>query len=909
MSRYLWALLSLWTAVSSFALDAPASLTATTMSASRVDLSWTAVVDADRYEVERSVAFNVWSPVGEALTNAFSDTGVAAGNAYLYRVRAADGVVLSSYGAPAIASTFAFTDDPIVPGLLRPKTAHVTELRTVANTIRTLAGLSAGSYGETIVSGVVVKAPHILELRTALNPARAALGLPALAYAKTLVSGVTPIRAVDVVELRAGATGRSAQFWSSVGAMAGVQSLAGRAATILAGTSGNGVYQSTDHGQNFSQANTGLATLNVGAVAIADDGSWLAGLGGGSVHRSTNGGTSWAPAGASPPQNVTTLLIAKDGVYAASCNGISFTTDFATWIPRNNGLTNVCVSSMAVAPDGDLFAGTVDGVFRSQDGGGSWTAVNTGLSSPNVHAVAVDALGRVFAATHAGGVFVSSNDGANWSASLLPAADIFALFLDPTDELFAGGEGNGASVFRSSDSVAWSSAHDRLPRATKINAFGATSRYRFVALDGSVFRAPGEFRLHGLNFGPYLTESVGTFLSEEEVKKRMQVLRGDAKWVRNFGMNGGLEKTGLIAHRLGLKAALSAHITGNATNDAAEITSLINAANAGEADLLIVGSEIIRKREACGSCNFACTEGCVTDSQLIAYIDQVEAGINNPAFLVGTAELHDRLLNHPGVMNAGTVVLANYYPWFHGIAVEHAVETLDDWHQLIVAAAGGRPVVVSETGWPSAGTQRGDAIPNETNAAFYFSNFVSWARSQRVPYFYFEAFDESWKSGEPDGVGTHWGLRTTAAALKPGMDATLAGDTIADNWSGLALIGGLGTPSIDFTNVPPYGNTTQLLRGTVAHIRPAEYRIAVYINVAGGWWTKPEFANPLTTIYADGTWTCDIVTGGSDQNATQIAAFVIPVGYDPPQLDGDAQIPQQLYDDAPVEIVHPRPPP
>ena len=48
---------------------------------------------------------------------------------------------------------------------------------------------------------------------------------------------------------------------------------------------------------------------------------------------------------------------------------------------------------------------------------------------------------------------------------------------------------------------------------------------------------------------------------------------------------------------------------------------------------------------------------------------------------------------------------------------------------------------------------------------------------------------------------------------------------------------------------------------------------------------------PLTPLRTDGSWTCDITTGGLDEQATQIAAFVVPQDYSPPQLGGQTELP------------------
>jgi hypothetical protein len=290
--------------------------------------------------------------------------------------------------------------------------------------------------------------------------------------------------------------------------------------------------------------------------------------------------------------------------------------------------------------------------------------------------------------------------------------------------------------------------------------------------------------------------------------------------------------------------------------------------------------------------------GDVSESALIAYMNRVRAAV--PGIRVSTADTYDVLLAHPNVIVASDVVLPNYYPYWQGIAVDKAIASLHSWHQQIIAAANGKPVIVSETGWPSEGNTNGDAVPSLANAADYFENFLSWARANGVDSFYFEAFDEPWKAAHEGPQGAHWGIWDNDGVLKSGFDAALRGDAIADNWSGEAIVGGPGTPSIEFTTVPPYGSFDDL-KGQIWHVQPSAYRVAVYIYV-GGWWTKPTFANPLTAIFPDGSWTCDITTGGSDQNATQIAAFLVAATYSPPAMSGQQQLPASLYSDSVANV-------
>lgn len=105
-------------------------------------------------------------------------------------------------------------------------------------------------------------------------------------------------------------------------------------------------------------------------------------------------------------------------------------------------------------------------------------------------------------------------------------------------------------------------------------------------------------------------------------------------------------------------------------------------------------------------------------------------------------------------------------------------------------------------------------------------------------------------------------------------------------------------PAIWFTYVPPIGSHSWLCGAVASYISPSEYDVAVYINVAGGWWTKPYWNSPLTPIGPDRTWCTDITTGGYDDQAGKIAAFLVRKGYTPPPGIGQTDLPDELYDNA-----------
>jgi hypothetical protein len=124
-----------------------------------------------------------------------------------------------------------------------------------------------------------------------------------------------------------------------------------------------------------------------------------------------------------------------------------------------------CLAIDPVAPS-TLYAGSNGGAFRSRDSGGHWTAVNTGMTGDQVSSLIVDPLTpeNVYASRYGGsgaggwrgGLFRSTDGGDSWTVTGLTDGNIHTLGVDPVTPttLYAGAGG----VHRSTDSGAtWTS--------------------------------------------------------------------------------------------------------------------------------------------------------------------------------------------------------------------------------------------------------------------------------------------------------------------------------------------------------------------------------------------------------------------------------------------------------------------
>lgn len=265
-------------------------------------------------------------------------------------------------------------------------------------------------------------------------------------------------------------------------------------------------------------------------------------------------------------------------------------------------------------------------------------------------------------------------------------------------------------------------------------------------------------KIYGIDFSPYMDDQnpeYGYKVDREQIQERMQIIAPYTIWIRTYGTENGLEYNAPSAHDIGLKTAIGAWLGRDSTANERQINELINEMNAGYVDLAIVGSEILYRND-------------LSEEQLIDYIKRVKQAV--PGINVTTADTYSELLSHPNVTEECDVIMYNSYPYWDGIGIEDAITVLDSHHKNMINMAESKEVIISETGWPSDGNTVGSAVPSPENSARYFNEFISWAHTNNVQYFYFEAFDETWKVNNEGSQGAHWGIWDKEGILKPGME-------------------------------------------------------------------------------------------------------------------------------------------
>ncbi len=280
----------------------------------------------------------------------------------------------------------------------------------------------------------------------------------------------------------------------------------------------------------------------------------------------------------------------------------------------------------------------------------------------------------------------------------------------------------------------------------------------------------------GVNYGPFHKDGQrpgGAFeLSEEQIVADLKAISAAGfRQIRTYGMDNGLNRIVPLAqhHFPDLRIYLGVYVCGlnhddpsNLRSTRAQMDEAMRLANtyrnvAG----VVVGNECLAgEPEACPQ--------PVTVDQLVEDLIYVRKGLSADArktvrvtsamSMVAAVKAHAaqgrRIAEH------GDVVMVNIHPFFAPASVDEAVRAnLDGSYRRLIDlyAPTGKPILIGETGWPSAGPANGPAVPGAENQRRFVHDLELYARTQALSVFLFEMFDEPWKT-EAGGVGPHWGL-------------------------------------------------------------------------------------------------------------------------------------------------------
>jgi photosystem II stability/assembly factor-like uncharacterized protein len=227
------------------------------------------------------------------------------------------------------------------------------------------------------------------------------------------------------------------------------QMITGNNGCVCAATDFGGLYVSNDNGNHWTERVSELILC----LAVNKAGKLFAGGNNGGLYTSTDDGMNWTSI--SPPEFsgywISGIAIdSSDRIYL--CGNIGFLRsddNGQSWIEINSGIGPNTPRELTAGPEGVVFAGFYEGIYRTTDYGAHWSPMNEGLtfSPADMRTIVITKSGYVLASVYGGGVFRSTIKGYSWEKVLDDFS--FSLAIDSSGHIYNGSM--GAGIYRSDD--------------------------------------------------------------------------------------------------------------------------------------------------------------------------------------------------------------------------------------------------------------------------------------------------------------------------------------------------------------------------------------------------------------------------------------------------------------------------
>lgn len=230
----------------------------------------------------------------------------------------------------------------------------------------------------------------------------------------------------------------------------------------------------------------------------------------------------------------------------------------------------------------------------------------------------------------------------------------------------------------------------------------------------------------------------------EEMRKDVEFLSRHMRSLRTYSVLDGLERIPALAADTRLTVTLGAWIDKRRERNRLEIERLVQTTRDNRNVVrVLVGNEAVLRND-------------LTPAEIIPYIREVRARVRVP---VSTAETWGTWLEHPELADEVDFLAVHVLPyWEEGATTENAVEHAVEKLRLVRRTFPGKPIVVTEIGWPSAGRKRFDSAPSLVRQAQFVRAFLSFAEQENIEYYVMEAIDQPWKTSIEGSVGPYWGI-------------------------------------------------------------------------------------------------------------------------------------------------------
>lgn len=262
--------------------------------------------------------------------------------------------------------------------------------------------------------------------------------------------------------------------------------------------------------------------------------------------------------------------------------------------------------------------------------------------------------------------------------------------------------------------------------------------------------APGE-KLPCVSYAPFRDGQSpfekGLSIPEAQIEEDFAQLAKITGCVRTYSIEMGLDKAPAIARKHGLTMLLGIWLGPDVDRNRVELDTGVRLAqeNPDVVKAVVVGNEVLLRGEM-----------SATDlASTLRWVKSQVGGV--PVTYADVWEFWER---NKGLTENVDFVTIHILPYWEDLPVSaaEAGPHVDEIRQKMAEEFPGKEILIGETGWPSSGRMREEALPSPSNQARVMHDVVALAKKRGYRVNVIEAFDQPWKRRSEGTVGGHWGL-------------------------------------------------------------------------------------------------------------------------------------------------------
>ena len=302
--------------------------------------------------------------------------------------------------------------------------------------------------------------------------------------------------------------------------------------------------------------------------------------------------------------------------------------------------------------------------------------------------------------------------------------------------------------------------------------FGLLTLAGWAMLNQSYSAPDWPERVSGLAFSPYRIHQdniSGPLPDRDDIVADLAMLAPHTDAIRTYSTLDIFFEIPQLAAEHELKVMVGAWLDSNPYTNIEELERAIALSGLDNVSSLLIGNEVLLRQE-------------LSLAELISFLDQARAASNKP---VSTAETWMTWLQNPLLAEHVDFIAVHILPYWEGLDVTQAVNFTLDRMDALSQRFPDKSIVISETGWPSEGRTRQQAVASQANQAYFLRHFLQKAADQGYNYYLMEAFDQPWKRRDEGSVGAHWGIYDVERQTKFAFSGPI---NSLPGWQSLAIL-------------------------------------------------------------------------------------------------------------------------